>query len=457
MKKESCDILIIGGGPAGGVCASTAKISNSEKRIIVLRENEKQLVPCSIPYVFGNVLGSVENGLAPCGLPANMEIESWVGTVTDVDVKNKIAFYDDVEISFDKLVFATGSIPFVHQSLEHSLSLEGVFSVPKNVEAIIKLKDYADKNQNIVVVGSGFIGIEIAMEFADIGKNVTVVGGSEFILNRAFDADIAKEAQVIVEKAGVKYVGSDRVVEIVAKNGHNGVNGVKIKSGRVIDSDVVIIATGYKPNTQLADKVGVSLGHYGGIWVDDYMRTQNQDIFAVGDCTARRGFISKAPSRVMLASTSAAEARVAGSSMYGIKYLKGMSGTISIFSTKIGDTVFASAGVTADKAEVKTKTTMIIGSFKGINRHPAKMPGTREQYVKLIVSRYSGQILGGQVIGGDEAGEIINLIGNIIESGKSVYSVMSMQVATQPMLTGAPTNYPLIMAAIMAIKEMESK
>ena len=84
------------------------------------------------------------------------------------------------------------------------------------------------------------------------------------------------------------------------------------------------------------------------------------------------------------------------------------------------------------------------------------MPGTREQYVKLIVSRYSGQVLGGQVIGGDEVGEIINLIGHIIESGKSVYSVMSMQIATQPMLTGAPTNYPLIMAAIMAIKEMES-
>ena len=456
MQKENCDILIIGGGPAGGVCAFTAKINNPEKKIIVLRESEQQLVPCSIPYVFGKTLGSVENGLAPCGLPAKMDIESKVGTVKDIDIKNKIAYYDESSITFDKLVFATGSIPFIHESLQHSLSLEGVFSIPKNVELIRSLKDYSDDKKNIIIVGSGFIGIEIAMEFAGIGKDVTVVGGSEFILNRAFDADIAKEAQAIVEEAGVKYIGSDRVVEIVDKNGDNIVNGVKLKSGKVIDSDVVILATGYKPNTELADKVGISLGHYGGIWVDDYMRTENQDIFAVGDCTARRGFISKAPSKVMLASTSAAEARVAGSSIYGIKYLKGMSGTISIFSTKIGDTVFASAGVTADKAEIKTKTTMIIGSFKGLNRHPATMPGTREQYVKLIVSRYSGQILGGQVIGGDEVGEIINLIGNIIESGKSVYSVMSMQVATQPMITGAPTNYPLIMAAMMAIKEMES-
>ncbi|MCD6191051.1 MAG: NAD(P)/FAD-dependent oxidoreductase, partial [Sulfurimonas sp.] len=192
MKKESCDILVIGSGPAGGVCASTAKISNPDKKIVVLREQEQQLVPCSIPYVFGNTLGSVENSLAPCGLPANMDIEAKVGTVSDIDIKNKIAYYNDSEISFDKLVFATGSIPFVHESLQHSLNLEGVFTIAKNVELIRKLKDYSDDKQNITVVGSGFIGIEIAMEFADIGKNVTVVGGSEFILNRAFDSDIAQ-------------------------------------------------------------------------------------------------------------------------------------------------------------------------------------------------------------------------------------------------------------------------
>ena len=457
MLKESCDILVVGGGPSGGVCAVTAKMNNPDKKIIVMREHEKQLVPCSIPYVFGNTLGSVENGIAPCGISADMGIESRVGKIQNIDIKNKTAHYDDIELSYDKLVFATGSIPFVHESLQHSLSLKGVFRVAKNVEMIKELKEYSRDKQNIVIVGSGFIGIEIAMEFADIGKNVTVVGGSKFILNRAFDADIAQEAQKIVENAGVRYIGSDRVVEIVDKNADKTVNGVKLKSGKIVDADVVILATGYQPNTELAVKAGVSLGHYGGIWVDDYMRTENPDIFAVGDCTARRGFISKSPSKVMLASTSSAEARVAGSSLYGIKYLKGMSGTISIFSTKIGDTVFASAGVTADKAQMKTNTTMVIGSFSGINRHPAKMPGARTQYVKLIVSKYSGQIVGGQVIGGDEAGEIVNLIGNIIESGKSVYSVMSMQVATQPMLTGAPTNYPLIMAAIMAIKEMEKR
>lgn len=455
MQKENVDVLIIGGGPAGGVCAVTAKMNNPEKIIMVIREYAQQLVPCSIPYIFGNTLKTVDNGLGSCAQAEEMGIEARLGKVRDIDIENKIAYYDDKAIGFDKLVFATGSVPFVHSSLQHSCALEGVFTIVKNVERIRKLKAYTEDKQNIIIVGSGFIGIEIAIEFAEAGKNVKVVGGSKHILNRAFDTEIAKEAQALMEKRGVEYVGSDRVVEIIDKNNDNIVNAVKLKSGKIMDTDVVILATGYQPNTDLADKVGLSLGHYGGIWVDDYMRTYHKDIFAVGDCTARRGFLSKAPSKVMLASTSSAEARVAGTSLYGIKYLKGMSGTISIFSTKIGDTVFASAGVTADKAELKTNQMIVIGAFSGLNRHPAKIPHAHKQYVKLIVSKHGGQILGGQVIGGTEAGEMINLIGHIIESGQSVYTIMSMQVATQPMLTSAPTTYPLIMASIMAIKEIE--
>jgi len=103
--KKNCDILIIGASPAGGVCAFTARVNNPDKKIIVLRENEEQLVPCSIPYVFGNTLGRVENALAPCGLPSNM------------DINNKIAYYNESAVSFDKLVFVTGSVPFVHESL----------------------------------------------------------------------------------------------------------------------------------------------------------------------------------------------------------------------------------------------------------------------------------------------------------------------------------------------------
>jgi NADH oxidase (H2O2-forming) len=456
MNRVICDVLVIGGGPAGGVSAVTAKMNFPHKEILVIREHEKQLVPCAIPYIFGETLGCSEKNLASCGAAADMGISTMLGTVTRVDIQNKKAYTDESEISFDKLIFATGSTPFVHKSLEHALTLEGVFTVPKNKTLIDKAKAYLEDKTEVVIVGTGFIGVEMAMEFAQSGKNVTIIGGSKHILKGTFDPEIAIQAENIMLENGVTFIGDDRVTAIIDKNGDNIVNAVELLSGRIVDAEVVILATGYKPNNELAKAAGLSFGHYSGIWVDEYMRTHNQDIFAVGDCCARRTFITKEPSKVMLASTSSAEGRIAGSSLYGIKYIKGFSGTIAIFSTLVGEIAFSSAGVTQEEA-MESHTDIVVGSFSGMNRHPATIPGAQKQHVKLIATRHGGQIIGGQIVGGNETGEMINIIGLMIETGMTLYQVISMQVATQPMLTAAPTNYPIVMAAIMATKQIEGR
>lgn len=454
MKKVDCDVLVIGGGPAGGVCAVTAKMNYPEKEILVVREFEVQLVPCAIPYIFGATLGCSEKNVASCGKADEMGISTILGKVEHIDVKKKIAYTNAHEISFDKLVFATGSQPFVHDSLQHALSLEGVFTIPKNKILIDKAKAYIDKVDNIVVVGTGFIGIEMAMEFAESGKNITVIGGSKHILKGPFDPEVAIQAEEIMLKYGITFIGDDRVVAVNDKNGDNIVNEVQLKSGKVVDTQAVVLATGYKPNSVLAQKVGMKIEHYGGISVSEYMRTENPDIFAVGDCSARRNFISNTPSKVMLASTSAAEGRIAGSSLYGFKYIKGFSGTIAIFSTMVGDMAFSSAGITETEA-VAANADIVIGTFISTNRHPATIPGAQKQFVKLVAMRNGGQIIGGQIIGGNEAGEMINIVGVMIEANLSIYQVMSMQVATQPMLTAAPTNYPIVMAATMIAHKIE--
>ena len=454
MEKIKCDILIIGAGPAGGVSAVTARMNYPDKEIVIVREFEQQLVPCAIPYVFGKTLGSSEKNIAPCANLTDMGISTLVSKINDIDTENKIAYSDAKEISFDKLILATGSEPFVHESLEHALRLEGVFSIPKNKTLIEDVKSYTDKKNKIIIVGSGFIGIEMAVELAQAGKNVTVVSESRHILKHAFDRELANQARDLMVEVGVQHISNDKVIEIIDYNGDSVVNAVKLLSGKIVKAEVVILATGYKPNTALAKKIGVSLGHYGGIWVDEYMRTKNHDIFAVGDCTARRDFITTNSSKVMLASTSSAEGRVAGSSLYSIRYLKGFSGTIAIFSTMIADTAFSSAGVTEEQAKDAGIDT-VIGTFTCMNRHPATMPGAQEQYVKLIAMKRGGQIIGGQIIGGKETGEMINIIGVAIETRVSVYNIRTMQIATQPMLTAAPTNYPIVMAAIMAIKKIE--
>jgi len=122
----------------------------------------------------------------------------------------------------------------------------------------------------------------------------------------------------------------------------------------------------------------------------------------------------------------------------------------------VGKSAFSSAGVTEDEAK-EAGMDVVVGSFSGVNRHPATIPGAQKQFVKLIATKHGGQIIGGQIVGGNETGEMINIVGFMIESGMSVYKLMSMQVATQPMLTAAPTSYPLVMAAIMAIQKIEHR
>jgi len=451
MEKIQCDVLVVGGGPAGSVCAMTAKMNFPDKEVMVVREYEHQMVPCAIPYIFSDTLGSSENNLVSCGPARKFGIKTVVGKIESIDTENKTAQMSDSEIHFDKLVLATGSKPFVHPTLEHSLELEGVFTVPKNVAYVDRMQAYIQSRKKIVVVGTGFIGIEMAMEFAESGKEVTVIGGSRHILKNSFDPEISIKAEKIMLEAGVSYVGEDRVTRIVDDNG--SVSGVELKSGKLLDAEVVVLATGYKANTELAEKAHMKFGHYGGIWVDEYMRTENHDIFAVGDCAMRRHFITKEQSKIMLASTSSAEGRIAGSSLYGVKYLKHFSGTISIFSTVVGNVAFSSAGVTHTEAK-EGNADVVTAAFEGSNRHPATMPGARKQYVKLIAMRNGGQIVGGQIVGGKETGEMINMIGLMIESEMTIYQVMTMQVSTQPKLTASPPMYPVVVAATMLAQEI---
>ncbi|MEA1954626.1 MAG: FAD-dependent oxidoreductase [Campylobacterota bacterium] len=448
MINKQTDVLIIGAGPAGMVAAMTAAENYPDKKIMVIKEYQKSQVPCGIPYVFGKTLGSVEKNAMPCGSgPIVDKIEKVIDSVIKVDIENKTVMGNNHIIIFDKLIFSTGSIPFVHKNFQDSLELENVFTIKKEYHEVEKLKNYIDIKTDVIVVGTGFIGVEMACELRSVGKNVTIVGGGH-ILSGSFDEDMAIQAENIMKDLGVNLVLGQHANKIIQDDGI--AKGLELCDGTILEADVIILATGYKPNSALAKDAGFLLGDYGGIWVDEFMRTKNKDIFAVGDCRNRRDFITKDASKVMLASTSASEARVAGNALYSLKYLKGFTGTIAIFSTMIGDRVFASAGVTQSRAK-KENIDHIVGFFESMNRHPGTIPDASKQSVKLVVMKDSGLIIGGQVIGDKEAGEIINIIGLAIESKLTVYSLISLQVATQPLLTSAPTTYPLVKAAQSAL------
>ena len=373
-----------------------------------------------------------------------------VDEVISVDTSGKTCeTADGKKISFDKLVFATGSTPKLPKWLRGT-DKENVFTVPKNKEYLDDMLSKLKSCEKIVTLGGGFIGVEISDELNKRGKDVTIVEILPHVLSLAFDEEIAVRAEDVLKSRGVKILSGIGVKEITGKR---KVSGVRLENGNKLDADAVILSMGYRPNTDLAKKAGLKLNEKGFIKVDEYMRTDINDVFAVGDCAEKRDFVTRKISGVMLASTACAEARIAGMSLYRLSAVKTFSGTVAIFSTMIGNTGFGVAGLTETVA-VKEGFDVVTGVFEGVDKHPASLPDTNKQMVKLIVARDSGIILGGEVVGGPSTGELTNIIGLAIQNKMTVNCLLTSQIGTHPLVTGPPTAYPLIKAAEAVSKKL---
>ena len=441
MQKS--DILIIGGGPAGMVASATCRQYYPEKSVTVIKDKEKSLVPCGIPYVFGNLLDSPEDDMIPCGeRSAKMGVHLVHDKAVELDFDRKVVIgAGGEEYAYEKLILATGSVPR-EPRIEH-WDAEGVFFVPKDPDYILKMHEKVTAMETIAVIGTGFIGVEIAGELAHKGKKVHLVGSR--LLKHAFDPELSDYMEREMLHENVTFHKDKRTAKVLTDESGRAV-GVEFSDGERVECDGVILATGYRANTELAKKSGLSLRQGETIYVDEYMRTTQEDVFAIGDCAEKRHFLTKRTVPIMLASTATAEARVAAANLFKINLVKSFSGTIDIFSTVISGTCFASAGITeedAAKHRINTVSATVIGSDK----HPAKLPNNHKQAVRLVAMANSGIVIGAQVIGSIDTGEMINILGVIIEKRMTVFDLLNLQVATHPLLTSGPTSYPIVQAA----------
>ncbi len=447
MQKK--DIIVIGGSAAGLVAAITSKLTYPNKSVVLFRKEEKVMIPCGIPYIFGSLNSSEENILPDQGL-INAGVEIIVNTIQLIDHENhQVVTVNDEVFSYEKVIIATGSTPWIPNFIEGT-ELDNVFTIPKNKVYLDQLAAVLQPLKRIAVIGAGFIGVEVSDELVKRDKEVFLIESRDNILGGTFDSEACVIASESLTNDGVKIMTSTFVTKL---DGASKVERIIFKDGSSLEVDAVILAIGYKPNVELALKSGISVNKQGQIKVDSYMRTHQTDVYACGDCAQKRDFITGKITGIMLASTACAEARVTAMNLYELNTIRTFNGTIGIYSTVIGNTAFGVAGIT-EKYARQEGFAILTGSFKGMDRHPGKLNHGHYQLVKLIANKTTGLIMGGEVIGGESVGELTNVLGFIIQNQMTVSDVMIAQIGTQPMLTGSPAAYPIQKAAEAVLRQM---
>jgi len=434
---SSVRVAVIGGGAGGMSAASRVKALKPEWRVSVFEAtNFVSHAPCGIPYVVEELTDTSKLMYYPPsvfiekrGIDLHMNTE-----VTKLE-KGRLRYIEngnEKEMDWDYLLIATGASPRVPPV--EGVELDKVFTVdlPPDAEMIHKA---AKGVEEVVIVGAGYIGVEMAEAFAATGKKVTLIGKYDYPLPR-FDKEIGEIVKKEVEKK-VNYRGSELVE---AFEGKDRVERVMTDKNEY-KADLVIIAIGVKPNVELAKELGVKVGKTGAIETDSRMRTNLENVFAVGDCAECRHMITGKNVWIPLAPGANKMGYVAGINIAGgdIEF----PGVLGTQITKFFDLEIAGTGLNekqAREAGFEPKSTFIKALTK-VHYYP----GGKETRLKVIIDSKTKRVLGAQIVGYEAVFARVNTMAAAIQAGFTTKDLFFADLAYAPPF--APTWEPLIVAA----------
>jgi NADH oxidase (H2O2-forming) len=445
MKKA--DLVIIGGSAGGVQAAICAQRHHGLADIVVIRREEKVMVPCGIPYIYGT-LGAVDKNIMPDKLLGGAQLK--VGEVVSIEREAKtITLNDGQVIGYTRLILATGSLPI--QPPIAGIGKRNVYLVKKDADYLCELSTAMDDARHILVIGGGFIGVEFADECRKRGHEVTIVELLPHCLQLVCPQDLCIRVEDLLKENGINVITGTAVKSLV---GNGRAEFVELDNGRKIECDMVIIGIGVSPNTKLAEQAGLEIGTTKGIKVDEFQRTSDPNIFAVGDCAEKYSFFNGQPVAIRLASVATREGKIAAANLYTPKWRN--IGTIGVFSTVVGDTAVAMAGLT-DMQATMLGYEIVMGEAEAVSKHPGTMPDAKPMRVKLAFDRRSGKLLGGCACCTMAVGEIANLIAACIVNGMTMEQVAMFPMGTHPWLTASPLAYQLTEAASDALHKISAK
>lgn len=424
--------VVIIGGVAGGASTATRLRRMDEKAEIILIERGEYIsfANCGLPYHIGEVITERENLLVvtPQKLKETSNIDARVRhEALSIDRKNKsvkvceLATGREYSESYDKLVLSPGASPIIPPV--EGVGLPGVFTL-RSMTEMDRIKDFLleSKPTRAMVVGGGFIGLEIAENLQHRGIQVTLIE----MLNQVM-APIDYEMAAMVHQHlqfkrvrlslgdGLKSIHSDKPLKVA------------LNSGKTVETDLVILSVGVRPETSLAKGAGLELGARGAIKVNEHLQTNDPDIYALGDAVEVKHLISGKPANLPLAGPASKQARVAADHITGKPALfKGVQGTSIV---KVFDLTVASTGLNSrqlDELGLPYKNALIHAS-----NHAGYYPGASPMAFKLLFSP-EGKIYGAQLVGLEGVDKRVDVISTAMHSGGTVFDLEELELAYAP-------------------------
>ncbi|MBX3009960.1 MAG: FAD-dependent oxidoreductase [Caldilineaceae bacterium] len=452
--------VIIGGDAAGMSAASKIKREQPDADVIVFERSAYiSYSACGMPYWIAGVVESDRKliVLTPERARERRGIDVRIGhTVTAIDpAQQTVTVYrsatdETFTQPYTKLLIATGASA-VKPPLP-GLDLPGVFTlrtIPDAQQIFHYLEEQAPKQA--VIIGGGYIAMEMAEALHARGVAVTVIEVLPQIM-ATFDSDMVEEVTSHLVEKGIKLY-TDRRVEQVTQQGTK--LNVQLSSGEEIGTDLVLVSTGVRPNRELAEAAGLKLGKTGAIWVDTYMRTSDPQIYAAGDCVEHYHLVLGENAWIPLATSANKGGRIAGDNMSGNpSQFPGIMGTAVV---KIFDYTLAITGVTEHQAIQSGKwgaqgedvgSTVVSAWEKA-----GYWPGAEKIKVKLIYTKSTGQILGGQIVGKAGVNKRIDIIATAISARLNVETLGMLDLSYAPPYS--PTYDPVQVCANVAARGSE--
>lgn len=418
-------VVIIGGVAAGMSAAAKLKRMKPDYEVVVYEKTDVvSFGACGLPYFVGGFFDDPKNMIARA--PEKF-VESGIDLkifheVTSIDTDSKKLKVQDVkngeifEDSYDKLMIATGASSIIPPI--KNVKLENV-STLKSLDDGIKVKELMNRDEikKVAIIGAGFIGLEAVEAAKKLGKEVVVFQLEDRILPQVFDKELTDILEEEIKNHNVDLRLQEIVSELV---GEEKVKKVITNKGEY-DADLVIIATGVRPNTAFLKDSKVNMLPNGAIIVDEFGKTSVEDIYAAGDCATIKNIVTGQDSYVPLATGANKLGRIVGENLAGAN--NSFQGSLGSSCIKIMDMEAACTGLTevqAEKLGIKVKSKFI-SDFNQTNYYP----GRNKMYVKLVYDADTKVILGGQVAGYKDAVQRCNVIAASI-FGKLTTSQLGM-------------------------------